>query len=138
MATRPVVQAQNLIVIKMTVASGQAVTKGYAVVHSGSDTEIDNAGADSDLAIGVALEDGAAGELVDVALFGYAVVEAEAGTGGVTRGKKQILAADGFTDAPADNGATTTKPTYGYALQSASAGDKFSLVLAGVANRTTT
>ena len=68
MATRPVVQAQNLIVLKMAVASGQAVTKGYAVVHSGSDTEIDNAGADSDLAIGVALEDGAAGELVDVAL----------------------------------------------------------------------
>ena len=138
MATRPTVQAQNLVTMKYAVASGQAVTKGYAVVFSGSDTEIDNAGADSDLAIGVALEDGAAGELVDVALFAYAVVEAEAGTGGVTRGAKHVLVADGFTNATADNGATTPTPTYGFALQSASAGEKFGLALAGVANRTTT
>ena len=138
MATRPIVQECNLITQKYLVPTSKAVTKGLAVIFSGADDQVENAGADSDLAIGVALQTGAAGDYVEVALFAYAVVEATCGTGGVTRGKKQVLVSDGFTDAPADNGATTPKPTYGFALQSASAGDKFGLALSGVANRTTT
>lgn len=138
MATRPVEQKQNLIIQRMLIPATKAVTKGLAVIHSSADNQCENAGAASDLAIGLALETGTAGDYVDIALFGYAVVQAEAGTGGVTRGKKQKLVADGFTDAPADNGATTAVPTYGFALESASAGEKFALVLSGPANRTTT
>ena len=48
------------------------------------------------------------------------------------------LLMDGFTDAPADNGATTPKPTYGFALETAVAGDEFELAMSGPANRTTT
>lgn len=138
MATRAIVQAQNLVVMNYTVPSAKTTTKGLAVVFSGSDTGVELATADSDVAIGVALKSGVAGDQVDVALFAYAVIEVVAGTGGVTRGKKQVLVTDGFTDAPADNGATTPKPTYGFALQSALAGEKFGLALSGVANRTTT
>jgi hypothetical protein len=138
MATRAIVQASNLITQRYLVPATKAATKGLAVIFSGADDQVENAGADSDLAIGVALNTAAAGEYVDVALFAYAVVEATCGTGGTTRGKKQVLVSDGFTDAPADNGATTPKPTYGFALQSAVAADKFGLALSGPANRTTT
>lgn len=136
MATRPIVQECNVITQKYEVASAKTVTAGCAVIFSGADDKIEIAGADSDLAIGVARSSGVAGDMVEVSLFAYAVVEALCGTGGTTRGKKQLLVTDGFTDAAADNGGTTPKPTYGFALQSAVAGDKFGLALCGPANRT--
>jgi hypothetical protein len=138
MATRAIVQEQNIVTQQYLVPATKTTTKGLAVIFSGADDQVEVAGADSDVAIGIAKKTCVAGEYCQVALFAYAVVEAVAGTGGVTRGKKQVLVADGFTDAPADNGATTPKPTYGFALQTAAAGEKFGLALSGPANRTTT
>lgn len=137
MSARAKQQLQNAVLMAFTVAAGQTTTKGKAVIFSGADTDIATAGAASDLAIGIAMKTGVAADVVEVALFSHAIVQALAGTGGVTRGTKQTLVSDGFTDAAADNGAGTAVPTYGVSLESAVAGDYFALAV-GTANRTTT
>lgn len=137
MAVRATVQPSYLWTRKLQVASGQTATKGLPVLFSGADNTIGTAGADSDLAIGIAQEDGAALAFVEVHMFAPGATVAKVGTGGATRGKKAVIVSDGFTDAPADNGATTPKPTYGVFMNSGSAGDFVGLMPA-VANRTTT
>jgi len=136
MSARAGQQLQFAIVRRYLVPSAKTTTKGLAVIPSGTGVEV--AGADSDVAIGIALNTCVAGQYCDVALFAHGVIKAKCGTGGSTFGKKQILVADGFTDAPADNGAGTTKPTYGFALETAVAADEFELALTSPANRTTT
>lgn len=101
-----------------TVATGQTILINRAVLLSGADTDIAPAGADSDLAVGVALTGGAAGTRVDVYLFGP-VVPVVVGTGGATRGTKAVLVADGFANAPAHNSdGTGNQAIYGIFMQS--------------------
>lgn len=111
-----------------TVKAGGSATEGRAVLLD-SDTTISNAGADSDLAIGVALETAAAGARCQVALFGP-VVAVLVGTGNATRGKKSILVADGFIDAPAhDSSGATNDQIYGIFMQSGVATDRIGMIL---------
>ena len=115
---------------EFTVAAGQSATAGRAVLLSGADTTIGTAGADSDLAIGFALETAAAGARCQVALLGP-VVPVVVGTGACTRGKKAILVADGVTDAPAhDSSGGTDDQIYGIFMQTGVKGDTVGMILA--------
>ena len=117
------------------VAATDTATKGEAVLLD-SDTTIDDCNAASDLAIGVALEAGTAGDTVEVALFGYGIAPVIVGTAGATRGTKAQLAADGFVDATAhDSDGTGNQSTYGIFLQSGTVGQFVGLLLSGAANR---
>src|SRR5262245_32380914 len=123
MATRAKKKIDFAHISTYTVASAKTVTKGFPVIFSGSDTEIEDAGANSDLLIGVALNGGAAGERVQV-LHPAPIVPMKCGTGGTTRGKKQKMAADGVFDAPAhDSSGATDDSIVGIAMQSGVAGD---------------
>lgn len=137
MATRATKHIANLWTRKLKVASGQTATKGLPILFSGADDEIGTAGADSDLAVGVAQESGAAGAYVECVMFSPGSIVVLVGTGGATRGTKAVLVADGFTNATADNGGATTKPVYGIFTESGVAGDYVGLMPA-VSNRTTT
>jgi hypothetical protein len=123
MATTALRKTDFLTTMRFRVAASQTATKGKPVLLSGADNEIDDAGADSDLAVGVALETKAAGVDCDVALFGP-VVPVLVGTGGATRGKKGAIVADGFADAPAHNSdGTGNQAIYVIFMQSGVAGD---------------
>lgn len=126
---------KNALILEYEVSTGDTATEGEAVLLD-SDTTIDDCDGASDLAVGIALKTGVAGDKVPVAMFGHAVIGAKAGTGGVTRGKKQILVSDGFTDAPAhDADGNTNDAIYGVALQSATAGQFFGLLVGSPSNR---
>lgn len=126
---------KNALILEYEVAAGDTATEGEAVLLD-SDTTIDDCDGASDLAVGIALKSGVAGDKVPVAMFGFAVLPAKCGTGGSTRGKKQILVSDGFTDAPAhDSDNTGNSAIYGVALQTATAGQMFGLLCSGVSNR---
>ena len=111
-----------------TVASGQTATAGRCAVFSGSDTEVDDAGADSDLVIGIFLTTAAAGARTSLALFGP-VVPVVVGTGGATRGKKAVPVSDGVTDAATLADGDTAKPTVGIFMQSGTAGQTVGMQL---------
>lgn len=128
MATRALKKLDFATIMTFVVATGQAATKGRHVLLSGSDNEIATAGANSDLAIGIALNTAAAGAEVQVALLGP-VIPALVGTGGSTRGTKQVLVADGITDCAAhDSSGATDNSVVGIAMQSGSAGDLIGVV----------
>ena len=120
------------------VASGDTATKGEAVLLD-SDTTIDDCDGVSDLAIGVALEAGTPGDVVEVGLFGWGIVPVIVGTNGATRGMKAQLEGDGFTDAGThdSDGGVANQSTYGIFLQSGTAGQFVGLLLAGAGNRGT-
>lgn len=126
MATRAIKKLDFAHIETYTVAAGQTCTAGKTVKHSGADDQIQDAGANSDLAIGVALGTPgtvyAAAAKVQVALMAP-VVPMLVGTGGTTRGKKQKVVADGVTDAIANGGGTTDVQLAGIAMQSGVAGD---------------
>ena len=121
-----------------TVASGDTATKGEAVLLD-SDTTVDDCDAASDLAIGVAMTTQAAGEEVEIALFGHGVIPVVVGTNGATRGTKAQLESDGFTDAGThdSDGGVANQSTYGIFLQSGTVGQFVGLLLAGAGNRGT-
>jgi hypothetical protein len=128
MATRAIKKLDYCPVMGFKVAAGQTATKGLAVLLSGSDEEVATAGANSDLAIGIALNTAAAAAEVQVALFAP-VIPAVVGTGDTTRGKKQVLVANGITDAAAhDSSGNTDQAIYGIAMQSGVAGDMVGLM----------
>jgi hypothetical protein len=113
-----------------------AVTKttfeGRAVILTDAENVEDAAGA-TDLAVGVARDTITSSATViqrcGVTLFGP-VEAVTVGTGGATLGKKAILAADGFTDAPAhDSSGGTNDAIYGIFMQSGTAGQKVGLML---------
>lgn len=123
MATRAKKKIDFAHISTYTVAATKSVTKGFPVIFSGADNEIENSGAGSDLIMGVALETGAAGDRVQV-LHPVPVVPMKVGTGGATRGKKLKMAADGVTDAAAhDSSGTTDDSIVGIAMQSGVAAD---------------
>ena len=117
------------------VAAGQAATLGELVILA-TDTTVQDAGAATDLGIGIALSTQVPGEDVDVYLLGP-VVPVVVGTGDATRGTKAIAAANGFTDATAhDSDGTANESTYGIFMQSGTAAQIVGLMLA-VGNRGT-
>jgi hypothetical protein len=122
------------IIRNYTVASGQTVRGGFAVKFASDDQEIQEAGADSELAIGVARGIGetyAAGESVSV-VHSNAIVEMKVGTGGVTRGKDARMISDGITDAPAFViGGSTLVPIIGKILQTGVAADVVGVLIPG-------
>jgi hypothetical protein len=102
----------NAVIMKFTVAAGQTVKGGFEVIFASDDQEIQDAGANSALAIGVARRPGktyAAGERVEVVMHGSsAIVPMTVGSTGVTRGKEVTQAADGIVDAADANAAGAT------------------------------
>ena len=127
--------SQNALVLKYEVESGQSVTIGEGVVLA-SDTTVQDAGAASDLAVGVAVATTSAGNLAEIMMYGFAVVPCTVGTTGATRGKKALLEATGHCDATAhDSDGTGNQSTYGVFLQSGTSGQRVGLLLSGAANR---
>jgi hypothetical protein len=127
MAVRALYDHSKLYVLERDIASGQTATEGYLAVHSGSDDELDDAGAGSNLGIGVfedTVASGATNRKARVVLFGGAgIMKVKVGTGGATRGAKAKFAADGFTDAPTLADGDTVTPVWGIFMQSGVAGD---------------
>lgn len=128
MATRPIEDKTWALIKAYTVASAQTVTRGRAVVFASADNEILDDGTESQLAIGIALESGIAGEEVTVALFGVAIVAVIVGTGDATRGVLAVEVATGFTDVTLADGAAIRAPA-GRFMQSGVASDEVGLLL---------
>lgn len=117
------------IIRAYTIEAGQQVVVGKTCKFGTSDGTIQDAGANSDLAIGVVRPHPKAvnGVITAASLNANDVVEVlhpfnaiEAmlvGTGGTTRGKKQVVVADGITDAAPTGGGTTAVEVVGIALQ---------------------
>jgi hypothetical protein len=101
-----------------------------------SDTTVQDAGAATDLAIGIAASTTIAGALVDIYMFGYSVIPITVGTGGATRGTKAVIVADGFADAAAhDSDGVGNTSVYGVFMQSGVATDRVGLLLTGTDSR---
>lgn len=122
------------IIRNYTVASGQTVRGGFAVKFASDDQEIQEAGADSELAIGVARGIGTthvAAARVEV-VMSNAIAEMKVGTGGVTHGKDVRMISDGITDAPAFViGGATLIPVIGKIQQTGVAGDVVGVLIPG-------
>jgi hypothetical protein len=101
------------------------MTAGRAVKRGSTDTEVTNAGAGDDAVFaGVALETVTGGSArVQVALPPGGPVPMIVGTGGVTRGVRVKLVADGVADA------ATTAAAIGTAVQTGVAGDLVGVLL---------
>ncbi len=122
MATRANEDLKYALVKTYEVAGGQSVTVGL-LVKLASDTTVQNAGA-NERGVGVALETGAAGARVQIAMLaGSAQLRVKVGTGGATRGGYLNHATDGFKDVGTLGGGTVLKEVIGMALQSGVAGD---------------
>jgi hypothetical protein len=142
-AIRALKQLQNALIRPFTIEPSQQVVLGKTCKFGSLDTSVQDAGAGSDLVIGVVRMDGAnAGyadasniitpaylplptvTTIEVILIFHAIGPMVVGTGGSTRGKKQIVAANGITDAPANPGAGSTDiEIVGVALQTGVLGD---------------
>ncbi len=117
-----------------TVAAGQVVTEGELVVLA-SATTVQDAGAATDLGVGIAVESAAAGVRVDIYLLGP-VLPVIVGTGDCTFGNKAIAAADGFTDAAAhDSSGGTDEAIYGVFMQTGTVGQRVGLMIGLNGNR---
>lgn len=140
MAARALSDLKNALVKQYTVKNGSAIVAGKRIKFGASDTEIDVAGANDDLAFGTALETktgNAAGTVqCTVVLDGFAIVPMLVGTGGATRGTNQVQAADGVTDM-AGSGVTNAKPPCGRAMQSGVVGDLIGVLVGGPSRATT-
>jgi predicted RecA/RadA family phage recombinase len=142
MATRPQRQTQHALKRYYTVAASQTCTVGKTVKLA-SDTTVQDAGAGSDLEIGICMESSdanasgvvAAGFQVEILLLGHAVVPMLVGTGASTRSKKQVVVSDGITDAAASGGGTTAVECIGIALESGVAGDLIGVLVGGANSR---
>lgn len=107
MAVRATKKIDFAHVATMTVAASQTTTAGRVQKFAAADNQVQDSTATDDNIVGIALDSGTGGQRVRVLLPGP-IVPMVVGTGGTTRGKKQIMAANGITDAPAhqSNGAT--------------------------------
>jgi hypothetical protein len=128
MAERAFEILTNAIIRPFNVPSGKSVTQHMAVKFSGADDDIEVAAATTDDAIGIALEDGSAGDTgVRVALFGSGIVKVKVGSAGTaTRGSFAKFATAGCTNATVGGG-TTKVVFWGQFLQSGVAADIVSL-----------
>lgn len=129
-------QDLTLAVIKSyIVATGQTITQYSGVkINASSDNEVDAVAAITDNGYGIALDAGAAGARIRVALFGSGIVPIKLGTGGATRGLPAKFVAGGATNATV-GGVTTKLCVYGLFTQTGVAGDIVGLNL-GMASLT--
>lgn len=128
MATRANADLKNALIKRYAVKSGVTIAVGNRIRFGATDIEVDlTSGAADDTQIGTALEAGVGNAggtvLIDVVLDGVLIVAMTVGTGGSTRGAKQINAANGVTDAPANGGGTTSRSIVGIAMQTGVVGD---------------
>ena len=128
MATRALNYQQNALIRTYGVPTGKATTLGLPVKLSGADDQVEVCAAGED-GIGVALSTQVAGDQVQVALYGWAIVPVKVGTGGATRGLWAKSVADGFTDLTTGGG-STARYAHGKFLQSGVVGDLVGLLLA--------
>lgn len=117
------------VIKSKTVQSGQTVTKGKAVKFgAGGEGYVQDCAAGNS-AIGIALETGAAGAQVQIALLCSAgLLKVLVGTGGATCGKEAVVVADGLTDAATLGGGTTLVNTVGVFYESGVVGDTVALM----------
>ncbi len=128
MATRPLVKLD--FACRLELVTDAAYARGKEVKFGSDDLTITAAGTNDVLAIGT-LERAvtAAGKAAAVVLYGHAIVPVIVGTGGATRGKDAITAADGFTDAPTNGTGTVSNAIKGKFMQSGVAGDEVGLLI---------
>lgn len=133
MAKRPIVKLDYAC--RLTLISDAAYARGTEVKFGGDDNTFTAAGANDPLAIGT-LERAvtASGKKGDIILYGNIIQEVLVGTGGATRGTDAITVADGFTNAAANGGGTTSQIIKGKFMQSGVALDRVGL-LTGVNQR---
>ncbi len=140
MAVRPDQELTNALIITLTVATGQTVAVGRPVKQVTNESTCQHAGA-GEVACGVviaiggntAVTAGAAGDRVQVALFGTAIIPMKVGTGGTTFGVMQQAVSDGITDVT-PNGAPTTGvlvASVGLAMQTGVAADVVGVLVPG-------
>jgi len=128
MATRANADLKNTLIKRYAVKNTSVITAGSRVRFGATDIEVDaTSGANDDTCFGTALEGGTGNAggtvLIDVALDGHQIVAMTVGTGGSTRGLKQVQAANGVTDAPANADGTVVHTSIGIAMQTGVAGD---------------
>lgn len=134
MAVRPIDLTCLAVKRPFIVQTSASVTAGYPVVLGTAETDVLNA-TSNQKAIGIALESGSAGETVQIALFGYAIVPCKVGTGGATHGEYAIVSSsnDGLTNQTLGGG-TTVKYVAGRFMQTGAAGDMVGLLLGNFAS----
>lgn len=132
MAVRPVDIRSKALTKTYKVATSQTVTKGMGVIFASADTDIQVAGANG-IAIGIALESGVAGDKINVALFGHAIVTVLVGTGGATRGLYAVAVSDGYANQTLGGG-TTVKYIAGQFLQTGVATEHVGMLVGGFAS----
>ena len=113
---------------------GEIVAARLPVKFGANDDTMALAGANDPLAIGLCRKPytaamSAAGKPIEVILFGFMIKKVKVGTGGATRGKDAITVSDGFTDAPANGGGTTSQIILGKFMQSGVVGDEVGLMV---------
>lgn len=130
MAIRPLDHTSNALVLKYIVQAPGAVTKGMLVKLGTLETDVLNA-TTNEKAVGVALETGAAGDTVNIAMLGCGgVVPVLIGTGGSTHGEHAICTTNGVTNQVLGGG-TTVKYIVGTFLETCVVGDYGAMALSG-------
>ena len=122
MAARAQVDISKCVIKTFTVKAASSVTEGYAVKIDGDGIVLNCSAGDA--ANGIALESGAAGTQVMVALANCGgLVAVKVGTGGATAGLYGAAVADGIANAGALGGGTTLVNIVCQFLQTGIAGD---------------
>jgi hypothetical protein len=107
-----------------------AVTRGLEVKFGATDDVCVLAGANDPLGIGIVEQAVATvGHSVTIICFGNCIMDVTVGTGGATRGTDAITVANGFTDAAANGGGTTSQIIKGRFMQTGVAGDIVGLLM---------
>lgn len=126
---RPYENINHALILGFQHASQPPFSKGQEVKFNGDDNLLQAAGANDPLAIGIIHSDNAAGREASVHMYGSSVAIVTVGTGDCTRGVDAITVADGFTDAAANGGGTSSQIIKGKFLHTGVAGDKVSLLI---------
>ncbi len=129
MAVRPHERLEKALIMSFADDNQPAFTKGAEVKFNGSDTLLQAASTNDVAAIGIVVQANAAGRPAHVCMYGDKVIPVVVGTGGASRGVDAVTVADGFTDAAANGGGTTSQIIKGKFLQSGSAGDLVGLMI---------
>lgn len=135
MATRASEQLDHALIRTFNHASMPAFAKGVEVKFNGDDQLLQASGANDVAAIGITVYANAAGKPATIALYGNAVVVVTVGTGDASRGVDAVHVADGFTDAAANGGGTTSQIIRGKFLQSGVATNEIEMLIGGVNSR---
>lgn len=130
MAVRPLDHTSCALVLKYTVQAAGTVTKGMCVKLGTVETDVLSAST-NEKAIGIALESGVAGDIVNIAMLGCGgIVPVLIGTGGSTHGEHAICTTNGVTNQTLGGG-TTVKYIVGTFLETCVVGDYGAMVLNG-------